>query len=72
MSKKTFNLKWKDTYPWLNSVPKDNLSAYCKLCKKIFPIGGKGISCVKEHAESEDHKKAERAHSIHRFFSRMF
>lgn len=53
-------------------MPEDNFRAYCKLCKKIFSVAGKGEGCVKEHCESAKHKEAERAavssHSLNRFF----
>lgn len=74
--KTTFNIEWTKKYPWINSVPKDNFKAYCKLCKKIFQIAGKGEGCVKEHAEGENHKRNERAaassHSLHQFLQSMF
>lgn len=69
-----FNIKWKNVYPWLNSVPNDEFKAYCKLCKRIFSISGKGEGCVKEHALGEAHRNAEGAvantRSLHHFFTR--
>lgn len=74
--KTAFNSEWKNRYPWINSVPKDNYTAYCKLCKKIFSIAGKGEGSVKEHAEGDNHKKIERAaansQNLRRFFHRKF
>ena len=74
--KTSFNQKWKQSYPWINSVPKENFKAYCKLCQKIFSVAAKGEGCVTEHAESTKHKEAERAagrsNSLNRFFSRMY
>lgn len=66
--KTSFDSKWKTTYPWVNSVPKDNFSAYCKLCQKIFSLSGKGEDSLKEHAASVTHK----SQSLSRYFSSMF
>lgn len=60
-----FNIKWKNVYPWLNSVPNDEFKAYCKLCKRIFSISGKGEGCVKEHASgSSPNERAQPQHSV--------
>lgn len=71
-----FNPKWKESYPWVNSVPKENYKAYCKLCKKKFSVAAKGESCLKEHANSNKHKESDRSavrsHSLDRFFSSMY
>lgn len=71
-----FNPKWKEIYPWVNSVPKENYKAYCKLCKKIFSVAAKGEGCLKEHANSDKHKEldrsAVRSHSLDRYFSSMY
>lgn len=68
-----FNIKWKDIYPWINSVPDEEYKAYCKHCKKVFSVAGKGEGCVKEHADTAKHKEAERAvaisHSMQHFFN---
>lgn len=74
--KTTFNNEWLKKYPWLNSVPRDHSSAFCKLCKKIFSVSGKGEGSVKEHADGDTHRRNERAastsHNLQRFFPRMF
>lgn len=74
--KTAFNPKWKEIYPWLNSVPDDNFKAYCKHCKQIFSVAGKGEGCIKEHAARSKHIDAVNAactsHSMHRFFSSRY
>lgn len=57
MALNSFNIKWKDLYPWINTVPKDEFNAYCKLCNTIFGIASKGEDSVKEHAENDIHKQ---------------
>lgn len=59
--KTSFNFEWKKIYPWINRVPNDDFKAYCKLCNKIFCIGGKGEGSVKEHADGSKHKDKEKA-----------
>lgn len=61
--KTSFNPNWKTIYPWVNSIPDDVCKAYCKLCKKIFNIAGKGEGSIKEHADGAKHKEKERARS---------
>lgn len=76
--KTTFNSKWNEIYPWMNAVSKDDISAYCKYCKRIFSIPGKGEGCVRENAQSAKHKESAKhratasSHSSDRFFLSMF
>lgn len=71
-----FNIEWIKKYPWINSVPKDNFSAYCKLCKKIFSTAGKGEGSVKQHGDSVYHQKNQRSvaysQPMHRFLPRTY
>lgn len=74
--KTSFNIKWKNIYPWIDSVSDDNFKAFCKLCKKTFSISSKGEGCIKEHSEGAKHKDAAKSttssQSLHRFFSRAY
>lgn len=72
--KTSYNDNWNKTYSWISPVEKDKYSANCVLCKKSFSISGRGESAVKDHADTEIHKKNERAAVISKkvtsFFSR--
>lgn len=77
MGRKTaFNPAWKNTYSWINAVPGDDHSAFCKVCKKIFSVAAKGQGNIKEHAETEIHKKNEQTslshHKLQHYFSRKY
>ena len=41
---------------WLQQT-KDDSNGYCKLCRKLFDISNMGISGVKSHMESKQHKQ---------------
>lgn len=70
--KTKFNEKWKETYPWVDSVANDVHKVYCKLCKSSFSIATKGQGRLTEHIATDEHRKAERAaassHTLDRFF----
>lgn len=67
----SFNPNWKRNYLWIDAVSGDKYRAFCKYCKKSFSIAAKGEGCIKEHANTDKHKAAERdvasSHSMVRF-----
>lgn len=74
-----FNPDWKKEFSWLDSVTGDIHRAYCKLCKKSFPIAVQGYTKVKDHIKNVKHvqsaninKQRNSASSIARFMTGMF
>lgn len=67
-----YNNSWNKIYPWINSVPRDNFSAYCTLCKKSFSVSARGESAVKDHAKTELHQKNERSAEVSRKVTSFF
>ena len=62
MGKTTYCPAWEETYKWISKDSNgDSSKAHCKYCKKTFRIDNSGHSQVKSHAESESHKKLEKA-----------
>ena len=55
-----YSTKWEDTFKWIQ--PDSNKeNAFCKLCNRSFKIDGSGVTQVKSHEKSKDHKEREKS-----------
>lgn len=58
-----FNTDWLSQHAWLEEDKNDKEKAKCKLCNSNFMISNKGYAGVKQHSDSQTHKKNEIAAS---------
>jgi len=69
MGKTSYCLKWEDEFSWIEKVKDAPDKAHCILCKKTFSIDKCGVSQVKSHSRSDQHKKSETLYQSQRTFT---
>lgn len=67
----TFRPVWQNEYKWILKGP-DDFSARCRVCNKNFAISHGGISDVKQHLNTKEHKKRQTAESSSQALTSFF